>query len=86
MDLPDAKLEKSEKSYLSAAVESISPWGGSRSSTPNPSSAGGPGEGSGLKNQHGGDATTQHWHGIRLKDYPVDCKPRHSFVERRAGA
>jgi hypothetical protein len=74
LDPPDAKSEKPEKSYLSAAVESISPWGGSRSSTPKPSSTGSPGEGSGLKNQHGGDATTQHWHGIRSTDYPDDCK------------
>jgi hypothetical protein len=75
MDAPDARSEKVEKSYLSAAVESISPWGGSRSSTPKPSFVSGPpGEGSGLKNQHGGDATTQHWHGITLKDYPSDCE------------
>jgi hypothetical protein len=71
-----AKEEKSEKSYLSAAVESISPWGGSRSSTPKPAPANtGPREGSGLKNQHGGDHHTQHWHGLSLKRYPSDCPP-----------
>merc|ERR1712093_501409 len=33
---PENKSEKPEKSYLSTAVDSISPWGGSRSSTPKP--------------------------------------------------
>jgi hypothetical protein len=70
------KTEKQqEKSYLSAAVESISPWSNSRSSTPKPANATAPGEGSGLKNQHGGDHTTQHWHGLGLKRYPSDCPP-----------
>lgn len=67
-----------EKSYLSAAVESISPWGSSRSSTPKPKErerekAGGPGEGSGLKNQHGGDHSTGYWRGISRRRYPSDC-------------
>ncbi|KAG9237578.1 DDHD domain-containing protein [Amylocarpus encephaloides] len=75
MDAPDVKSEKVEKSYLSAAVESISPWGGSRSSTPKPTGMGALGEASGLKNQHGGDHTTQHWHGLRARDYPSDCPP-----------
>jgi hypothetical protein len=83
METPlDGKSDKSEKSYLSAAVGSISPWGGSRASIPKPAASSsasasasvGGGGGSGLKNQHGADATTHHWHGIRLKDYPVDCK------------
>jgi len=67
------KDEKIEKSYLSAAVESMSSWGGgpSRSSTPKPTSA--PGEGSGLKNQHGGDR--KHGHGLSTKRYPTDCPP-----------
>ena len=70
------KSEKQqEKSYLSAAVESISPWNNLRSSTLKPASAAVPGEGSGLKNQHGGDHTTQHWHGLSLKRYPSDCPP-----------
>ncbi|KAF8865107.1 DDHD-domain-containing protein [Acephala macrosclerotiorum] len=69
------KNEKPEKSYLTAAVESISPWGGSRSSTPKPQTASAPGEGSGLKNQHGGDHSTQRWHGLSSKRYPPDCPP-----------
>lgn len=69
---PESRSEKPEKSYLSAAVESITPWGSSRSSTPKPIA---PGEVSGLKNQHGGDHTTQHWHGLSLKRYPPDCPP-----------
>ncbi|KAF4636995.1 hypothetical protein G7Y89_g1091 [Cudoniella acicularis] len=74
---PDSRSEKPEKSYLTAAVESISPWGGSRSSTPKPSPSPtvDPGKASGLKNQHGGDHTTQHWYGLSLKDYPGDCPP-----------
>ncbi|CAG8949854.1 hypothetical protein HYFRA_00004181 [Hymenoscyphus fraxineus] len=76
MDVPDPKSEKVEKSYLSAAVESISPWGvSSRSSTPKPVASAGPGEGSGLKNQYGGNSTPQPWHGLRPKDYPPDCPP-----------
>jgi hypothetical protein len=72
---PKSKSEKPEKSYLTAAVESISPWGGSRSSTPKPLVAGAPGEASGLKNQHGGDHITQSWHGLSSKRYPPDCPP-----------
>jgi hypothetical protein len=72
---PETKPEKPEKSYLSAAVESMSsPWG-PRSSTPKPIAATPPGEASGLKNQNGGDRTTQHWHGLSLKRYPPDCPP-----------
>ena len=73
---PESKSEKPEKSYLSAAVESISnPWGSSRSSTPKPiASTSVPGEASGLKNQHGGDHQT-HWHGLSLRRYPPDCPP-----------
>lgn len=71
------KADKPEvqRSYLSAAVESISPWGGSRSSTPKPQPSAAPGEGSGLKNQHGGDHSTHHWHGLSVKSYPSDCPP-----------
>ncbi|KUJ15759.1 uncharacterized protein LY89DRAFT_647727 [Mollisia scopiformis] len=69
------KNEKVEKSYLTAAVESISPWGGSRSSTPKPASSAAPGERSGLKNQHGGDHSTPRWHGLSSKRYPPDCPP-----------
>lgn len=72
---PESKSEKPEKSYLSTAVDSISPWGGSRSSTPKPASATVPGEGSGLKHQRGGDHTTQNWHGFSSKRYPPDCPP-----------
>lgn len=76
---PEKQLEKSEngeKSYLTAAVESISPWSSSRTSTPTPiSAATAPGEASGLKNQHGGDHMTQSWHGLSLKKYPADCPP-----------
>jgi len=77
---PENKSEKPEKSYLSAAVESFSPWGpssSSRSSTPKPLPpiATKTPEGSGLKNQHAGDHTTQHWRGLSSARYPSDCPP-----------
>lgn len=75
MDIvPDKGSEKVEKSYLTSAVESISPWGGSRSSTPKPTQTINPGEASGLKNQHGGDHASQHWYGLSSRDYPTDCE------------
>jgi hypothetical protein len=61
-----------DKSYLSAAVESISPWSNSRSSTPKPKEKE-KGEGSGLKNQHGGDHSTTYWRGLSKRRYPNDC-------------
>ena len=70
---PEGKSEKPEKSYLTAAVESISPWGGSRSSTPKQAVAP-PKEASGLKNQQGGDHTSQSY-GLSSKRYPPDCPP-----------
>ncbi|KAG4029382.1 hypothetical protein MFRU_016g01350 [Monilinia fructicola] len=72
---PGNKPKPLERSYLSAAVESISPWGGSRVSTPKATTPTFPGEGSGLKNQHGGDHSTNHWHGWSTKNYPLDCPP-----------
>ena len=66
--------KQQEKSYLSAAVESISPWGTSRSSTPKPKDKDAlPGEGSGLKNQHGGGHSTSYWRGLSRRRYPSDC-------------
>jgi hypothetical protein len=73
---PESKSEKPEKSYLTVAVESISPWSGSRSSTPKPPSTAAPREASGLRNQQGGDHTTQSWkYGLSSKRYPPDCPP-----------
>jgi len=70
---------KSEKSYLSAAVESIYPWGGSaagtlRSSTPKPRDVSA-GEGSGLKNHHGkgADHSTSYFKGFSKRRYTSDC-------------
>jgi hypothetical protein len=76
---PENKPGKAEKSYLTAAVESITPWSTSRSSTPKPASiststhAVDPAEASGLRNQHGGRDHTTHQYGLSLKDYPNDC-------------
>jgi hypothetical protein len=72
---PENKPERAERSYLSAAVESITPWGSSRPSTPKPATTTVPGEGSGLKNQHGGYQSTHQWHGLSSKRYPSDCPP-----------
>lgn len=66
------KQDKQERSYLSAAVESMT-WGSSRPSATKSASAGLPGEGSGLKNQHGGYQSTHQWHGLSSKRYPGDC-------------
>ncbi|KAK0109026.1 hypothetical protein ONS96_002860 [Cadophora gregata f. sp. sojae] len=71
--MAENRPEKPEKSYLSTAVDSISPWGGSRSSTPKPTSAAVLGKGSGFKHQRGGDHTIQNWHGFSSKRYPPDC-------------
>lgn len=65
---------KPEKSYLSAAVESISPWSTSRSSTPKPSNSTGTG-GPELISQKGTDYSLSHHHGISLRRYPKDCPP-----------
>ena len=67
-----------DKSYLSAAVDSISPWSSSRSSTPKPKEKGsgkerGSREGSGLKNHHGGDHSKSYWRGLSRRRYPSDC-------------
>jgi hypothetical protein len=78
-----------EKGYLSAAVGSIYPWGNSgsetpagaslsRSITPRLKDTSVPGEGSGLKNQHGGRSanhSTTYWRGLSRKRYPSDCPP-----------
>lgn len=64
---------KPEKSYLAAAVESISPWSTSRSSTPKPGSVstGGPE----LASHQGLDHSLNHRNGISSKRYPHDCPP-----------
>ena len=65
------KVEKAEKSYFSAAVESVTPWTGfTRSSTPKPAAF--TGEASGLKNQHGGFQSTYQ---VVPAKYPSDCPP-----------
>ena len=73
-DNKPSSSDRSERSYLSAAVESITPWAGSRSVTPKTRSVTDPPEISGLQNQHGG------YHGARrrymsFKHYPSDCPP-----------
>lgn len=76
MDIVNEKVadkpEKQERSWAGAAVEAITPWGGSRSSTPRPAPPAGTVGGSGLKNQHGGYHSTHQW-GLSSKRYPSDC-------------
>lgn len=73
MDSGESHEKPEKSSYLGAAVGAIAPsWGSSRSSTPKPPAR--PGEGSGLKNQHGGFQSVHHW-GLSSKRYPSDCPP-----------
>ena len=77
----DVNKSEEKKGYLSAAVGSIYPWGASgsstsRTSTPKPKDASRdhlPGEGSGLKNQHGGLNAEHSWRGLSRRSYPNDC-------------
>jgi hypothetical protein len=64
---------KPEKSYLSAAVDSISPWTASRSSTPK--ARGRSESGPRVQSQQGGDHSFNYRHGLSLRKYPKDCPP-----------
>jgi hypothetical protein len=68
------------KSYLSAGLGALSPWGGSRSTTPKSQSRSETGravgsDGNALARQQGGDHTVSHLHGISAKRYPKDYPP-----------
>ncbi|KAI1001302.1 hypothetical protein K3495_g6901 [Podosphaera aphanis] len=69
--MPDTTSETADRSYISAAVESLSPWGFRASSTKSNTS----GDGSSLRNQNGGDRIVQQRHGPSSKMYPSDCPP-----------
>ncbi|KAK5018986.1 hypothetical protein LTR60_001280, partial [Cryomyces antarcticus] len=58
------------KSYLSAGINALSPWG-SRSSTPKPPEARAADEASGP--QRGGDHSISHGHRLSSRNYPRDC-------------
>ena len=62
------------KSYLSAGINAISPWG-SRTSSPKPQAAApeAPIEDANFRNLRGGDHTVSHRHRISPKNYPRDC-------------
>lgn len=69
-----AAPQKVEKSYLASAVssvQSVSPWGNSRSSTPKPRTASA--DRRGLKNQQGDDHSIQRLGAISSRRYPSDC-------------
>ncbi|KAK3350191.1 DDHD domain-containing protein [Lasiosphaeria hispida] len=62
--------KKTEKSYLASAVDSINPWGGSRSATPtqkDPQTNPAP--------PNPGDHATNPFYGQSSKRYPPDCPP-----------
>lgn len=69
---PGAADKKAERSYISSAVDSINPWGGSRSSTPTPRDPQHP-DSAGLSNP--GDHSLSSLYGQSLKRYPPDCPP-----------
>lgn len=56
-------------------LESISPWGPSRSTTPKPPNPLGEAERSvdGFGKQQGGDHAVRHRHQLSLRNYPRDC-------------
>ncbi|KAF7558500.1 hypothetical protein G7046_g5670 [Stylonectria norvegica] len=71
---PGTADKKTEKSYLSSAVDSINPWANSRSTTPS----------QGTKNAktppqvppiNPEDHLTTHLYGQSFKTYPLDCPP-----------
>ncbi|OBT88046.1 hypothetical protein VE02_03659 [Pseudogymnoascus sp. 03VT05] len=68
--------KKAEKSYLSSAVESISPWTSARPATPKPAKESGvAAEALAQAPQRGGDHSVGRSHGISTRRYPEDCPP-----------
>jgi hypothetical protein len=67
---PGSGDKKAEKSYLASAVDSINPWGGSRSTTPTPKD---PQPSVAAPNTN--DHATNPYYGLSLQRYPRDCPP-----------
>ncbi|KAH6667010.1 DDHD domain-containing protein [Plectosphaerella plurivora] len=66
--MDDNSKSKSEKSYLSSAVDSLNPWANSsRSVTPTPNTP--------TTSTTIGDHSTTHLYGQSIKSYPSDCPP-----------
>ncbi|GJC97969.1 DDHD domain-containing protein [Colletotrichum higginsianum] len=72
---PGGADRKTEKSYLSSAVDSINPWAVSRSSTPTPTPKDPPQQPVPVPNSRPGDHSITHLYGQSIKSYPVDCPP-----------
>ncbi|OLN86337.1 putative phospholipase C20G8.02, mitochondrial [Colletotrichum chlorophyti] len=70
---PSGPDRKTEKSYLSSAVDSINPWAGSRSSTPTPKEL--PPQPVPVPSSRPGDHSITHLYGQSTKSYPADCPP-----------
>ncbi|OBT48524.1 hypothetical protein VE00_01280 [Pseudogymnoascus sp. WSF 3629] len=71
-----AAPKKVEKSYLSSAVESMSPWTSARPATPKPAQGSGmAAEAQAQAAQRGGDHSVGRSHGISTRRYPEDCPP-----------
>ncbi|GAP83143.1 putative ddhd domain-containing protein [Rosellinia necatrix] len=68
---------KLEKSYLASAVESINPWGGSRSATPTPKESPSLPQPKAVPPvaQKADDHSTNTLYGHSFKKYPADCPP-----------
>lgn len=67
--------KKVEKSYLTSAVESISPWTSARPATPKPAEGSGDVAAEVHSAQRGGDHSVGRSHGISTRRYPEDCPP-----------
>ncbi|TDZ38139.1 putative phospholipase [Colletotrichum trifolii] len=70
---PSGADRKSEKSYLSSAVDSINPWSGSRSSTPTPKDP--PPQPNPAPTARTGDHSITYLYGQSTRSYPADCPP-----------
>ncbi|KZL87030.1 ddhd domain-containing protein, partial [Colletotrichum incanum] len=74
---PSGADRKTEKSYLSSAVDSINPWAGGRSSTPTPTPTpkDPPPQPVPVPTSRPGDHSITHLYGQSIKSYPADCPP-----------
>ncbi|GJC85305.1 putative phospholipase C20G8.02, mitochondrial [Colletotrichum liriopes] len=74
---PSGADRKTEKSYLSSAVDSINPWAGGRSSTPTPTPTpkDPPPQPVPAPTSRPGDHSITHLYGQSIKSYPADCPP-----------
>ncbi|TLS27323.1 hypothetical protein PpBr36_05317 [Pyricularia pennisetigena] len=67
--------KKADKSYFSSAVDSMNPWGGSRSTTPTPKEPVPPTPPPPPATSNPGDHSINYVYGQSTKRYPPDCPP-----------